>query len=80
MGKDQPHGIASVPTVMLAEQRGAIRVVGEVPLAQYRRSVEWLCATSGVISPPPRFEGRVSLLWYSPFGGRIQEGEAQKGG
>jgi predicted DsbA family dithiol-disulfide isomerase len=39
------QGIASVPTVVLADQQGAIRVVGEVPLAQYRRYVEWLLAT-----------------------------------
>jgi predicted DsbA family dithiol-disulfide isomerase len=39
------HGIASVPTVILADQQGTIRVVGAVPLAQYRRYVEWLLAT-----------------------------------
>jgi predicted DsbA family dithiol-disulfide isomerase len=39
------QGIASVPTVILADAQGAIRVVGEVPLAQYRRYVEWLLAT-----------------------------------
>jgi predicted DsbA family dithiol-disulfide isomerase len=41
----QSHGIAGVPTVILADQQGTIRIVGEVPLAQYRRYVEWLLAT-----------------------------------
>jgi hypothetical protein len=31
--------------VILADQQGAIRVVGEVPLAQYRRYVDGLLAT-----------------------------------
>ncbi len=41
----QTRGITAVPTVLLADAAGAVRVVGEVPLAQYRRVVDWLLAT-----------------------------------
>jgi predicted DsbA family dithiol-disulfide isomerase len=37
-------GVTSVPTVILADHQGAIRVVGEVPLGQYRRYIERLLA------------------------------------
>lgn len=38
-------GVTSVPTVIVADERGAIRVIGDVPEAQYRRLIEWLLAT-----------------------------------
>lgn len=41
----QALGVTSVPTVILADRGGAIRIVGEVPLTQYRRYVEWFLAT-----------------------------------
>lgn len=41
----QQKGIASVPTVIFADERGAIRVIGVVPTEQYRRLADWLLAT-----------------------------------
>jgi predicted DsbA family dithiol-disulfide isomerase len=41
----QQKGIDGIPTAIFADAQGVIRVVGEVPLDQYRRLVNWLLAT-----------------------------------
>jgi predicted DsbA family dithiol-disulfide isomerase len=41
----QSLGVTSVPTVILSDPQGAIRIVGEVPTAQYRRYIEWFLVT-----------------------------------
>jgi predicted DsbA family dithiol-disulfide isomerase len=38
-------GVDAGPTVLLSDGRGRVRVVGEVPYAQYRRLVRWFLAT-----------------------------------
>jgi len=38
-------GIDAVPTVVLSDGRGRVRVVGDVPYAQYERLVRWFLAT-----------------------------------
>lgn len=38
-------GIDSIPTVIFADQNGILKVVGDVPLAQYRRVFNYLAAS-----------------------------------
>lgn len=38
-------GVDAVPTVLLSDGRGRVRVVGEVSYAQYQRLVRWFLAT-----------------------------------
>jgi predicted DsbA family dithiol-disulfide isomerase len=38
-------GIDAVPTVVMSDGRGRVRVVGDVPYARYERLVRWFLAT-----------------------------------